>query len=1224
MRLFKRGLSVALALMLAFPAFLNGEADALTTSNYIPESNNPFFQDSGAVLETGLATSYRSADAISKMTLGQGGTLPVSSDGNASWAHAAVALLNAQGTGPYSIADLVTATTKNAGNRSMVTAYLMRGTKAGPKEGFSYITDAVTPANEKPAKPVTGITYIPDLRVTDGTEAEDKYLSRIKKAVQDKGAVAASMYFTRDFLHETPATQTSRVWIYDNNSAVTGAAGSMSPDHTVIIAGWDDGQIGTYERTVTETDSEGKITTRVETVTVTGAFLVYDSLGDANSPMGGSAYWVSYETALSGAYYIEGFFQNPFSIFSARTDSDNKPTKTNPLAVTYEYDLNGQTGVKPVGGSEAYYANVFDVKDGATALHAVSVFLTGENNNYKVYLIKDYKKIDDLKEDPSQWTLLAEGSKALPGYYTFALEGDAVNTEGIRISSTELIAGKKFAIVVINDSTSNSVPLQTGGATTRAGQGYTSSNGADWNDVGTAAICIKAHAEKDVDILLTDVEIRDADGELVDDDAINPLEAAPGGTFTLGPTMVPATANDILYGMTVWTADLPYYERDDEGYLKEENVKEIAGEYVLVTGVPDAEGNPVPMDGLPAVQADLVWNQNFGLFLPESYKSTGKESGWKPNAAKVSVDGTDKIVTVENYIEQPISLTNPASSSALASLKVSKESVYFDTDSTVIPMTVTVTKGKKVNGKFLGTPPDKYETNGTVDYSFSVKITAEMVAAIELSKSSHTLKAGSSVTLSAKQLDAEQASVAERKLTWKIAKSYTTVPAGEDGNTVEGKQYADFPQTYNPADPYNPDGPVAIVDKDGKVTALRDGTCYVYAEAGGVRSEPCMITVTKVAPTGISLSKKKYTVSVNTMLTLTANVKPSGASNKRVKWKSSDTQIATVGEYSGIIEVVKTGVVTITATTVTGGFKAECVLTVTGAPSIIKKGKTVTFSVLGAGSKDKVLWSLQPLDSGGSTQQNPETGELIDNATKETILSGSQSGAKYKVKSSGVGNAKLTATVVVPMTGEDGVEVDQTVRQQSWYIESVVPISKMEFRSTADELVKKLTLCIDSNGKNGESATLAVRLVKPADATMLGFTWTSKVDKATQKPMVEIVSGAPNEYGEPVITVRALVAGTAKITGVSYNGNKKINLSIKILQYPKSNQITVKSNAVEVVPGKKVSLKGKVSDKGLNKDLRYTLYSDSEMTTVISGWNPVTGMYREDEPNAPTEQQASL
>jgi hypothetical protein len=30
------------------------------------------------------------------------------------------------------------------------------------------------------------------------------------------------------------------------------------------------------------------------------------------------------------------------------------------------------------------------------------------------------------------------------------------------------------------------------------------------------------------------------------------------------------------------------------------------------------------------------------------------------------------------------------------------------------------------------------------------------------------------------------------------------------------------------------------------------------------------------------------------------------------------------------------------------------------------------------------------------------------------------------------------------------------------------------------------------------------------------------------------------------------------------------------------------------------------------------------MTTVISGWNPVTGMYREDEPNAPTEQQASL
>ncbi|MDR1692877.1 MAG: Ig-like domain-containing protein, partial [Oscillospiraceae bacterium] len=464
---------------------------------------------------------------------------------------------------------------------------------------------------------------------------------------------------------------------------------------------------------------------------------------------------------------------------------------------------------------------------------------------------------------------------------------------------------------------------------------------------------------------------------------------------------------------------------------------------------------------------------------------------------------------------------------------------------------------------------------------------------------------------------------------WFVAKSYTDTAAstGEPDPTgnatpASGRTYTSF-EPYNPLDPYNPNGPVAVVDQNGKVTALRDGVCYIYAEAGGAQSDPCKITVTKVAPTGVTLNKKKYSVSVGTFLTLTANVKPAGASNKRVKWTSSDTSIAKItNENIGIIETISTGVVTIKATTLTGGFSAECVLTVMDAPSIIKNGKTVTLSVLGAGAKDTMRWTLAPVEpSTGREQKSLSNGvenELV-NADGDVVLSGTRSGAKYKLRSSGVGNAIVTGEVLVtvpdPADTEDG-EQQVVVRQQSWYLESVVPISKMEFRDEEGNIVKKLTVGVDKNGKNGDPVILTLKLVKPLEATLLGFTWVPKVDRATGKEMLKIepvdeADIAADENGvKPIkIKVTGLIAGTAKITGINANGNKKINLSVKVMQYPSKGQIQVKSTAVQVVPGKKVTIKGKVSDRGVNKDLRYTLYDGS---TIISGWDPINKVYVDD------------
>ena len=57
---------------------------------------------------------------------------------------------------------------------------------------------------------------------------------------------------------------------------------------------------------------------------------------------------------------------------------------------------------------------------------------------------------------------------------------------------------------------------------------------------------------------------------------------------------------------------------------------------------------------------------------------------------------------------------------------------------------------------------------------------------------------------------------------------------------------------------------------------------------------------------------------------LSAMVCPYNATNQSVVWCSSDDSVATVGTYTGFVRVKKAGAVTITATTVDGGYKGCC------------------------------------------------------------------------------------------------------------------------------------------------------------------------------------------------------------------------------------------------------------------------------------------------------------
>ena len=72
---------------------------------------------------------------------------------------------------------------------------------------------------------------------------------------------------------------------------------------------------------------------------------------------------------------------------------------------------------------------------------------------------------------------------------------------------------------------------------------------------------------------------------------------------------------------------------------------------------------------------------------------------------------------------------------------------------------------------------------------------------------------------------------------------------------------------------------------------------------------------TTVYVESIKINQDDFEIDEGQTKNLTTTVNPSSATNKTIKWTSSNTEIATIDQYSGVLTAVKQGNVTITATT---------------------------------------------------------------------------------------------------------------------------------------------------------------------------------------------------------------------------------------------------------------------------------------------------------------------
>lgn len=125
------------------------------------------------------------------------------------------------------------------------------------------------------------------------------------------------------------------------------------------------------------------------------------------------------------------------------------------------------------------------------------------------------------------------------------------------------------------------------------------------------------------------------------------------------------------------------------------------------------------------------------------------------------------------------------------------------------------------------------------------------------------------------------------------------------------------------------DKKIATVAANGVVTGVKKGTVTITCTAADGSGVKATYKVTVTEPVSkITLNKTSYTLKVKKSFTLKATVGPKSASNKAVKWSTSNKKIATVST-TGKVTAKKKGTVYITCTAADGSnVSARCLFTI--------------------------------------------------------------------------------------------------------------------------------------------------------------------------------------------------------------------------------------------------------------------------------------------------------
>ncbi|WP_329385800.1 Ig-like domain-containing protein [Anaerofustis sp. HA2171] len=225
------------------------------------------------------------------------------------------------------------------------------------------------------------------------------------------------------------------------------------------------------------------------------------------------------------------------------------------------------------------------------------------------------------------------------------------------------------------------------------------------------------------------------------------------------------------------------------------------------------------------------------------------------------------------------------------------------------------------------------------------------------------------------------------------------------------------------------DESIATVDENGTVTGKKAGKCQIIVKTadGTDISAICDVTVKQYAKS-IDVEDEKTVYTNNSPFSLEYEVLPEDTTNKTVKWTSSNSEVATIDENTGIITPVKAGECDIVVATTDGtNLSDSCHLTVNQYVTDIKIN--MANLLISINGNDDINYDTENnilLMKKGTSIVLP-LDILPKDATNKTLIFDNNNNKIATINSSGEIKAKEIGVSNISITAEDDMKVSKNL-----------------------------------------------------------------------------------------------------------------------------------------------------------------------------------------------------
>ena len=327
---------------------------------------------------------------------------------------------------------------------------------------------------------------------------------------------------------------------------------------------------------------------------------------------------------------------------------------------------------------------------------------------------------------------------------------------------------------------------------------------------------------------------------------------------------------------------------------------------------------------------------------------------------------------------------------------------------------------------------------------------------------------------------------------------------------------------------------VVSVTKNGKIKALAPGTATITCTATNGVSAQCLVTVSPIYVTSISLNKSEVNIKEGDNITLVATISPSNATNKDIEWSSTNNNVAIVGT-TGTVVGISEGTCYIKATTKDGSNKSASCLVHVEKKSILVESIVLlpTSNTLKVGETTTLIATVSPQNATNSSltwSSSDESVATVDNNGKVTAVSAGEVEITA-IANDGSGIKGTCCIIVSPILVESIVlnqtNAEITVGTSMTLVASVSPINatnkNLSWSSSDSSLAKvdetgmvtalskgKVTITVTANDGSLTSASCVLTIISDEYEGDLVFDYNYDTKEAT-------LISSPNQYSGDII-----------------------------------------------------------------------------------------------------------